>query len=146
MRTLIDTNILVYAHDSSSSHQKVASDLLERALAGRIEAVVSIQNIAELFSVLTNRKRMKRPFTPREAEGICKLYLAAPEIPKLTPDEKTLSRALELARIYDVSSALFFDCVLAATMESAGVGAIYTENVTDFKKFSFLESMLPANW
>ena len=61
MKTLIDTNILVYAHDSSSSYQKAAAQLLARALQGRIETVLSVQNIAELYSVLTSPNRTGRP-------------------------------------------------------------------------------------
>ena len=71
MKTLIDTNILVYAHDSSSSYQKAAAQLLARALQGRIETVLSVQNIAELYSVLTSPNRTGRPLKPKEARHIC---------------------------------------------------------------------------
>jgi predicted nucleic acid-binding protein len=143
MKTLIDTNILVYAHDSTSSYQKAAAQLLARVLQGRLEAVVSVQNIAELYSVLTSSRRTGRPLQPRDARQICKLYLAASEIPKLVPDGKAFDRGLELASEHKVTGGDFFDCLLAATMELAGVTRIYTENITDFKRFRFLETIFP---
>lgn len=36
MKTLIDTNILVYAHDSSSAYQKSAAELVRDGLEGRL--------------------------------------------------------------------------------------------------------------
>jgi predicted nucleic acid-binding protein len=144
MKTLIDTNVLVYAHDKSSPFQGPASELLKRALTGQFEAVLSIQNIAELYSVLTNSKRVKAPLEPNAAKKICKLYLDASEISKLTLDGKTLSRALELASNEGITDGVFFDCLLAATMELAGIKKIYTENVDDFERFSdFLEAVSP---
>ncbi|MHB8568109.1 MAG: type II toxin-antitoxin system VapC family toxin [Nitrososphaerales archaeon] len=143
MKTLIDTNILVYAHDSASSYQKSAAELVRNALEGRFEAVISIQNIAELYSVLTNRKRVKSPLSPEDAYRICKLYLVAAEIPKLVPDETTMLRALELASEQNMVGGDFFDCLLAATMEHFKVKHIFTENITDFQKLAFIESTFP---
>lgn len=143
MRTLIDTNILVYAHDSSSPYQELAAKLLKNALAGRLDAVVSIQNIAELFSVLTNAKRVRKPLSSQETTRICKLYLVTAEIPKLIPNERTMQRALELASELDIRSGDFYDCLLAATMEHYDVKRIYTENISDFERFSFVESVYP---
>lgn len=145
MKTLIDTNILVYAHDSSSSYQKSAAEIVRNALEGRLEAVISIQNIAELYSVLTNRKRVGSPLSAEDALRICKLYLVASEIPKLVPNETTLLRALELALEQNTVGGDFFDCLLAATMEQFEVKRIYTENISDFQKLSFIESSFPLN-
>jgi predicted nucleic acid-binding protein len=143
MKTLLDTNVLVYAHDSTSTYQRSAAELVRKALSGQFEAVLSIQNIGELYSVLTSRKRVKKPLVPREARNICKLYLDAAEISKLNPDEKALVRALELASEENIVGGDFFDCLLAATMESAGIKKIYTENISDFEKFGFLEVVSP---
>jgi len=143
MKTLIDTNILVYAHDSSSAYQKSAAALVKDALEGRFEAVISIQNISELYSVLTNHKRAKKPLNPRAAHHICKLYLVASEIPKLVPEETTLLRALELASEQSTTGGDFFDCLLAATMEQFEVKRIYTENTSDFRKLAFVEANFP---
>ena len=138
MRTLIDTNIIAYAHDVNSPHHEAAAAFLEGALTQKFEAVVSIQNISELFSVLTNSKRLKKPLSPQEASRICKLYLSSSEISKIVPDERVILRAIELATELNRKGADFFDCVLAATMELSGVKQICTENVSDFKAFSFL--------
>lgn len=143
MKTLIDTNILAYAHASASLYQKSAAGLIKDALEGRFDAVISIQNILELYSLLTNHKRAKKPLNPIEAYHICKLYLVAPEIPKLVPNETTLLRALELASEQSAAGGDFFDCLLVATMQHFEVKKIYTENISDFKKLSFVEPIFP---
>jgi len=143
MKTLIDTNILAYAHDINSPNHQIATALLERALAQKFEAVISIQNIGELFSVLTNSKKLKNPLSPQEASRICKLYLSSSEISKIVPDERVIIRAIELVSELNRKGSDFFDCVLAATMESSGVKQIYTENVLDFKAFIFLTPVSP---
>lgn len=143
MKVLIDTNLLVYAHDSASPYQKRVASLIKRALSGRIEAVISTQNIAELFSVLTSERKMGNPLTPSEAFKICKLYLETPELEKLVPNEAALLRGMELAVKVNYRAGDFFDCLIAATMESCGVKRIYTENLADFKPFEFIDAVFP---
>jgi predicted nucleic acid-binding protein len=50
---------------------------------------------------------------------------------------------LELASEHRVTGRDYFDCLLAATMEIAGVARIFTQNIPDFKRFSFLEAAFP---
>jgi len=143
MKTLIDTNILAYAHDINSPNHRVAAALVERALRQKFEAVISIQNISELYSVLTNSKKLKNPLSPQDASRVCKLYLSSSEIPKIAPNERVILRALELASELNRKGGDFFDCVLAATMESEDVKQILTENVSDFKAFKFVSTASP---
>ncbi|MDA4129437.1 MAG: PIN domain-containing protein [Thaumarchaeota archaeon] len=140
---MIDTNIIAYAHDVNSPNHQVAAALLEKALGQKFEAVISIQNISELYSVLTNSRKLKNPLSPQEASRICKLYLSSAEIPKIAPNERAILRALELASELNRKGGDFFDCVLAATMESEDVKKILTKNVSDFKEFKFVSAASP---
>jgi predicted nucleic acid-binding protein len=50
---------------------------------------------------------------------------------------------MELAAKVNYRRGDFFDCLIAATMESYGVRWIYTENTDDFKPFEFIDSVFP---
>jgi predicted nucleic acid-binding protein len=44
---------------------------------------------------------------------------------------------------YRVSKGKIFDCVMAITAKDNKVECIYTENIDDFKKYSFLKAVNP---
>jgi predicted nucleic acid-binding protein len=108
MKTLIDTNILVIAHDKDSLFQPAASRLLKDAIRGRFQAVISLQNVAEMYSVLTSTRKTRRSLKVIEVSRLCKLYLDSPQIEKLIPDENAYSRGLELASEQNFVGGDFF--------------------------------------
>ena len=71
-RTFVDTNVLVYAHDTTDrdKHQRAAAFLAD--VWAEQTGVVSIQVLCELYSVLTRKLR----FEPEEARGIVAPYAA----------------------------------------------------------------------
>lgn len=140
---LFDTNVLVYAHDSSSKHYGKASELREAALKGKLDACISYQNIAELYSVLTNPAKLSKPYQPATAVELCELYIWSKSLPKIVPTEQTYSEALRLADRTGATSTKIFDCLLAATALENGVDTIYTENTKDFEPFKAIRAVNP---
>jgi predicted nucleic acid-binding protein len=66
-----DTNVLVYAHDELSSFHKNSALLLDLALRKEITAIISEQNIIELYRILTNPSAMReKPLSPSEAKSL----------------------------------------------------------------------------
>ena len=61
MRILLDTNILVHAYNEASSQQKAASNIVEKAMNGELEACIAQQVLFEFFAVITNPKRVESP-------------------------------------------------------------------------------------
>ena len=61
MKMLIDTNILVYAHNLDSPHNSPSKETIRRAIAGDFTGYLSIRNLVEFFSVITNPKRVTNP-------------------------------------------------------------------------------------
>lgn len=143
MRILVDTNILVHAHNKASKYCESASNLLKKALMKEFEACLSYQNILEFYSIITDPKCVERPLPLREAERICGLYLEAEEIEKLNFTETTISETLKFASQLGIRGAGIFDCFLAVTAKHNDVRKMYTENIIDFKKFDFLEVEFP---
>ncbi len=126
---LIDSNILVYAINSSSPKHKLAKNFLEE---NSNDLVVAHQNIFETLRVLTHPK-FPSPMSPNNALAAVNGIINVCRI--ISPDYKTHNIALEMIKKYTLSADLVFDAYLAATAISNNIYVIATDNVKDFKKF-----------
>jgi predicted nucleic acid-binding protein len=136
---LIDTNILVYAFDSSEPHKnKIAKEFLQACWNGEKQAAISLQNINECYAVLTTK--VKRPLARGVAKEIINGFLRMVSWAKLVPTGKTSSRAIS---IHDQYGVPFWDALLSATMLQYGITTIYTENIKDFKKIKEITAINP---
>jgi len=143
MRVLLDTNILVHAHNRASPHQAKAGELLKKALQGEIEAYISPQVIYELFAVITDFRRVEHPIPVEEATEICIDLWECREIEKVNPTPMAPIEVFQLAEELKLKGGAIFDCVLAVTAKENGVEAIHTENTEDFRDYSFLKVSNP---
>ena len=55
-RKFIDTNVVVYAYDSSSGDKQVKAQQLLRSVASAREGVISVQVLGEFFTQLLREK------------------------------------------------------------------------------------------
>ena len=140
---LLDTNVLVYAHDSSSKRNRKALRLVREALRGELEAAISYQSIMELYSVLTNPTKLERPYGAREAALLCSLYAGSKNLVKLLPSGRAYLESINLAGDLGLVGMQIFDCLLATTAKENGIKEIYTENVADFRSFEFIKAFNP---
>lgn len=140
---LVDTNVLAYAHDPVSKNHEKAKELAKAALKGELEACISYQNVAELYSVLTNSAKLSKPYESSVAVELCELYIKSKNIPKIISTEQTYSRALRLAGQVGATSTKIFDCLLAVTARENNIKTIYTENTRDFEPFKFITAVNP---
>jgi len=126
---LIDSNILVYAFDSSEKkkHQK-AKNLLKKCWKGEKQYAVSIQNISEFFVNVT--KKIERPISREKGEKIVNNIINFDGFIKLEPTKETISKAINISIKNDMT---YWDSLIEATMIENGVFEIYTENTKDFK-------------
>jgi len=143
MKILLDTNILVHSHNKASPHQKRAGDVIRKAMRGEIDAHIAPQTLYEFFSVVTNPKRVEHPLSSHEATDICLDLWECREIGKVNPTPITIKEVLKLTKELKLSESRIFDCVLAVTAKENGVEMIYTENVDDFKAYTFLKASNP---
>jgi predicted nucleic acid-binding protein len=143
MKILLDTNILVHAYNKSSPHQKRASNIIKQAMKGEIEAYLTAQVIYEFFAVVTNPKRVECPMKLEEAADLCLDLWECREIAKVNPTSITPKEVFKLVKEIKLAKGKIFDCIIAVTSKENNIDAIYTENVDDFEKYSFIKVINP---
>ena len=143
MKILLDTNILVHAHNRASPYQKRAADVIRKAVQGEIESYIAPQILYEFFAVVTNPKRVERPLPSDEAVDICLDLWECRKIEKVNPTPMAPKKVFNLIKELKLSKGGIFDCLLAVTAKENDVETIYTENIDDFKAYSFLKPSNP---
>lgn len=123
---LLDTNILVYAHDKTSGGKhEISKAMVERCLKDE-KLAVSSQNLSEFFWVTTRKHFLNK----KEAIDIISDIINFSGWLKISFDHNTV---LEAARIAEEFSMPYWDSLLAATMRRNSIFNLYTENAKDFK-------------
>jgi len=123
---LFDTNILVYVANRASPFHRKAKALREKAEKEELRVCVSIQNLCEFYAMVTDPERVERPLLPQVAREEVEKYLEAGFRVKVYPTEEALKTALELGAKYNIQGQRFFDILLAGTMLTQEITAIYT--------------------
>lgn len=88
--SLIDTNILVYANNKDSHFHNTCKTIVEKAVNGKLKAALSIQNLIELFAVITDKKRVEHPLSPTKANELIIFYKNQPYIQIIAPRYRPL--------------------------------------------------------
>lgn len=130
---LVDTNILVYAHDISSPQHDKAKSFLENPIL-HTNFVISLQNITEFYSVVTNPKKYPSPLSSKKARGVINQLITSRYFKIIFPLKETVITLLNLLLIYDAKGAEVFDVLLASVMLDNGVKTIYTADTRIFKR------------
>lgn len=136
---LIDSNILVYAFDTSEGkkHQQ-AKTILNKCWDGFVSFSISLQNLHEFYFVLTTKK--KHVVSPDLTGLFVKHFIEFYGWKKLIPSPKSIIKAIEIVHHYKLP---FWDAHLVAVMLENNIHHIYTEDVADFKKFPNIVAINP---
>jgi predicted nucleic acid-binding protein len=135
---LIDTNVLVYAYDTSEGEKHAVSKDLLRHMWIDGGGVVCLQNLMEFFVVIT--KKVENPVDVSTAKGIVQDIIGSDKWTVIDRDVDTLLTALNLVEQYGMH---LWDAAIAATMKENDIFEIVTENVKDFKKIPQLKVSNP---
>ena len=121
--TLIDTNILVYRHDSRfPDKQMIASNVLRNGVAsGR--ARIAHQAIVEFMAAVTRGGPERRLLHPTEARREAEELMA--QFPVVYPNDAVLRTALRGAAAYGLS---WFDAHMWAYAEVNGIEELLSED------------------
>jgi predicted nucleic acid-binding protein len=123
----LDTNILVYAYDSSEPRkQAVAQELLTCGLEQE-SAVLSAQVLGEFFVVIT--RKVAVPMTPQEARSLVDLFCA---LPVVDTDISLVRRAIDTRQTYQLS---YWDGLIIAAAERAGCRRILSEDLNSGQEY-----------
>jgi predicted nucleic acid-binding protein len=140
---LLDSNILIYAHQSLSKFHQPSKSLRDRAMAGEIQICICPQVLMEFYAVITNSKRVTNPILPEDAMNEVVKYFQSKQILKIYSREDLLLKIIDLARKYKVEKHEIFDLQIVATMLSNGISKLYTYNYDHFARFTELEVLIP---
>ncbi|MGI0078658.1 MAG: PIN domain-containing protein [Nitrososphaerales archaeon] len=147
-KILLDTNLLVFAHNRGSPHYAKASRILVASLQDALRLYISTQSVLEFFSVMTNPRKIKPTPSSQDVTRICSDLLLTRKIRKIFPQTAT-GEAIEIAEKKSLRGPQIFDCLLAVTAKQNQIDRIWTENLSDFKYFEELvavENPLEMEW
>lgn len=119
----IDTNILMYAHDSAAGEKHVRAKALVEQMWKTNSGVVSTQVLQELAVNL--RKKARKPLDARAVRDLVTDYLAWQVV---VNRGDSILEALDLETRYQVS---FWDALVIQAANAAGVSILYSEDLSD---------------
>jgi len=141
--TIVDANVLVYAHLRQSPYHAASESLLTRAQEDGLELCVASQVLAEFYSVITDPRKVSAPFSPDEAATAVERIIALPGMSILPVPTDVPARWVSLARERGTKRAHVFDLQLIATMQANNVRRIYTYDRGHFSGFDGIEVLTP---
>ncbi|MGB8436138.1 MAG: PIN domain-containing protein [Burkholderiales bacterium] len=121
MRVFFDTNVLVYAFDSSAPEKQNRALDLFNVLALKGDAVLSTQVLQEFFVVTT--RKLAIPLSSERAEEIVGQFA---QLPTVVIDPDLILQAIRVTRAHQVS---FWDALLIAAAKFAGATELLTEDL-----------------
>ncbi len=131
---LLDSNVLVYAHNEDSLFHSQAIELIAKVIKGEIFGSLASQNLLEFYSIITDKRRLTNPISPKLATELIDQYLSSPfEI--IYPNINTNKIMAGLLKKSQIKDGQIFDVFLIATMLSNNIRNIVTANAADFEKF-----------
>ena len=140
---IVDTNLLVYAANSTSPFHGKASDWLNRRRSRPDAWYTSWPILYEFLRVTTHPQVMRPPWTLTKAWSFVSALLASPGFGILVPTERHPDIASQVfGELPFLSGNLLHDAHTAILMREHGIRRICTRD-TDFHRFPFLEVVDP---
>lgn len=141
----IDTNLLVYAHNTASPFNPPAKAFLEqvmntRNVEGQLAICFPAQVLLEFVHIIT-WERLESPLSLSQALLIVQDYVDS-GVMILVPQPTYLQAFLALSQRV-TSRKNVFDVAIAATLKDHGIQGLYTANSSDFQAFDFLGVINP---
>jgi predicted nucleic acid-binding protein len=131
----VDTNILMYAHDTSAGEKhKRAKALLEELWRDRT-GVVSTQVLQELAVNL--RRKAGRPLDVKATREIVSDYLTWQVI---VNGGESILEAMDLESRYQIS---FWDAMVIQAAQLSGADVLYSEDLSDGQKYGSVQVINP---
>ena len=120
-KVFLDTNILVYAYDSSEPEKQTKAQTLLIQGIERENSVISAQVLGEFFVVVT--RRIQKPLSAEQVEQVIDLLSI---LPAVEVDLKLVRRAISIHRESQIS---YWDSLIVSAAERAGCTKILSEGL-----------------
>lgn len=123
----VDTNILMYAHDTSAGAKHDRAKAIVEELWRDRTGVLSTQVLQELAVNL--RRKAERPLDAKAAREIVADYLTWQVV---VNGGDSILEALDLEGRYQIS---FWDALVVQAAQTAGAEVLYSEDLSDGQKY-----------
>jgi predicted nucleic acid-binding protein len=134
-RIFVDTNILIYAHDSDAEMKNaVASQMVEELWQTHL-GVISAQVLQEFYVNITTK--IPKPLPKAQASIYVERYFVWPVIRLST---ETIRKAFEIERHNKVS---FWDAMIVSAAFQAGAATILSEDLNAGQKIAGIKIVNP---
>lgn len=139
---LVDTNVLLYAVDSTSRHHDASRNWLDGALAGTETIAFSWLALAGFIRIGTNPRVFARPLTTLEAVEQTETWVGASPARVLEPGPGHLASLRRLLEPLGTAGNLVSDAHLAAIALEHRATIVTYDN--DFDRFAGVRWQRPA--
>lgn len=131
----VDTNILMYAHDSAAGAKHERARALVEELWRDRSGVVSTQVLQELAVNL--RRKVGRPLPTKATREIVADYLSWQVV---INSGDSILEALDLQERYQIS---FWDALVVQAAQSCGADVLYSEDLSDGQHYGSVRVVNP---
>ena len=131
----VDTNILMYAHDTAAGAKHERAKTLVEELWRERTGVVSTQVLQELTVNL--RRKAGKPLDARATREVIADYLTWQVV--VNSGESILG-ALDLEQRHRIS---FWDALIVQAAEASGASVLYSEDLSDGQRYGAVEVVNP---
>ena len=131
----VDTNILMYAHDTSAGEKHERAKAVVEELWRDRTGVVSTQVLQELAVNL--RRKARRPLDVKATREIVSDYLTWHVI---VNGGESILEAMDLEARYQIS---FWDAMVIQAAQLSGADVLYSEDLSDGQKYGSVQVINP---
>ena len=135
----VDTNLLLYAYESSCSEHERAYSFLS-GLVSREDVGISEFVLVELYHLLRNPAVVERPLKPLDAVAVIQAYRSHPRWRLLSfpnPSSPLMEQVWKRAADPLFARRRIYDLRLALILRGQGVSEFATANTKDFDGLGF---------
>lgn len=134
-KCFVDTNILVYAHDSSAGVKHKRAQLLLERLWDSGQGVLSTQVLQEFCINL--RRKVRHPVPIEEVRMLIRDYSTWEVV---TNTSESVLQALDIEMRYKTS---FWDALILQAAESSGASTLYSEDLATGQRYGTVQAVNP---
>jgi predicted nucleic acid-binding protein len=132
-RFSLDTNVLVYAVDSSAGERyKRAQEVIAAMMTQ--DCVLTLQSLSEFYFTVTRKGKLP----PSQAKLQVECWQAL--FPVVVAESTTLNRAIAVVELHQLS---FWDAMLWSTAQGAGVTRLLSEDFQDGQELGGIRIVNP---
>jgi predicted nucleic acid-binding protein len=134
-KCFVDTNILMYAHDTAAGEKHERARALVEELWRARTGVVSTQVLQEL--IVNLRRKAARPLDPAAAREVVVDYLAWQVV---VNSGESILHALDLEQQHRIS---FWDALIVHAADVSGASVLYSEDLSHGQRYGAVTVVNP---